>query len=322
MDITQLDNIIKSSKNILIISHINPDGDTLGSMFGLYSAIWDNFKKKPDMLLMSPIPQTYTFLPYCEKAKHVSEYDTSREYDLVVNVDVASSDRMFDSAPLFNRAKFTVNIDHHITNNGYAKLNFVRPDASSTGEVLFDIIKKLDWKVTLNTATCLYTAILTDTGGFRFQNTTPNTMSNIAELIGYGVNPSLIYKYCYETNSKNHVLFQAYCVSKAVFLNNDKIAYIQVYKKDMEKFNVPDDCTEGLAEKLRAIINVEIAFIVKQLAPKVSKVSMRSETVDVSAICAKLGGGGHKLAAGVLIKSGMKDATNKILNEINDTIKL
>ena len=322
MEITQLDNIIKSSKNILIISHINPDGDTLGSMFGLYSAILDNFKKKPDMLLMSPFPLAYSFLPYSEKAKHVSEYDMSREYDLVVNVDVASSDRMFDSAQLFNRAKFTINIDHHITNNGYAKLNFVRPDASSTGEVLYDIIKSLGWKISLNTATCLYTAILTDTGAFRFQNTTRNTMSDIADLIGYGVNPSLIYKYCYETNSKNHVLFQAYCVSKAVFLNNDKIAYIQVYKKDMEKFNVPDDCTEGLAEKLRAILPVEIAFIVKQLAPKVSKVSMRSEIVDVSAICAKLGGGGHKLAAGVLLKSGIKDATDKILNEINDTIKL
>lgn len=322
METSQLDNIIKSSKKILIISHINPDGDTLGSMCGLYSAIWDNFKKKPDMLLMSPIPQTYSFLPYCEKAKHISEYDTSREYDLVINTDVASADRMFDSAPLFNRAKFTVNIDHHITNNGYAQLNFVRPDASSTGEVLFALMKEPGWKISLSTATCLYTAILTDTGAFRFQNTSQNTMSAIAELIGIGVNPSLIYKYCYETNSKNHVLFQAYCISKAVFLNDDKIAYIQVYKKDMEKFNVSDDCTEGLAEKLRSILPVEIAFIVKQLSPKVSKVSMRSETVDVSAICAKLGGGGHKLAAGVLIKSGMKDATGKILKEINDTIKL
>lgn len=320
MEITQLNNIIKSSKNILIISHINPDGDTLGSMFGLYSAIYDNFKKRANMLLMSPIPQTYAFLPYSDKAKDVSEYDMSREYDLVINVDVASDDRMFESAKLFKHAKCTVNIDHHITNPKYADMNFVSPKASSTGEVLFDLMKKMGWKISLNTARCIYTAILTDTGAFRFSNTSANTMSDIAELIEIGVIPSEIYKLCYETNDKNYVLFQAYCLSKAFFSSEDKVAYIPIYKKDMEKFNVNDDCTEGLAEKLRAIKSVEVSFIAKQVAPKATKISMRSEKVDVASVCAKFGGGGHKLAAGALIQSPIKETVDKVLHEINSIV--
>ena len=111
MEYVQLNDIIKSSKNILIISHLNPDGDTLGSMCGLYSAIYDNFKKKPSMLLMSKLPEVYTFLPYVLEAKYISDYDKSREFDLVINVDVASYDRMFESEVLFSKAKYRVNID-------------------------------------------------------------------------------------------------------------------------------------------------------------------------------------------------------------------
>ena len=147
---------------------MNPDGDTLGSMCGLYSAIYDNYKKKPHMLLMSSVPENYKFLPNINKAKHITEYDKSREYDLVINVDVASYDRMFESEILFKKAKYTVNIDHHITNNEYADFNIVESSASSTGEVLYEIMSNLNWKISIDTAKALYTAILTDTGSFRF----------------------------------------------------------------------------------------------------------------------------------------------------------
>ena len=316
MDCLQLNDIIKSSKNILIISHLNPDGDTLGSMCAMYSAVLDNYKKKPDMLLMSKLPDVYTFIPYIDLAKHISEYDISREYDLVINLDVASYDRMFESKVLFDKAKYTVNIDHHITNEGYANLNMVIPEASSTGEVLLDIMESLNWEISLNTAKALYTAILTDTGSFKYNNTTPKALLAASKLAGIGVIPSEIYKCCYESNTREHVQFQAHCISNAVFCNNNKIAYIIVYKKDMERYNVAEDCTEGLTEKLRAIKSVEIAFIVKQLSGSSSKISMRSESADISSLCAKFGGGGHKLAAGCLIKAPVEDAAKRVLEEV------
>ena len=316
MDCIQLHNIIKASKNILIISHLNPDGDTLGSMCGLYSAIKDNFKKKADMLMLSKLPAIYEFLPNIKEAKHISEFDKSREYDLVINVDVASYDRMCDAAVFFEKAFHTANIDHHKTNNGYAEINFVEPQASSTGEVLYELMKDMEWKISLDTAVCLYTAILTDTGSFRFDNTSPRALNFASELVSLGVKPSQIYKYCYENDSKELVLFQAYCVGKAVFEDNNKIVYTIVYKKDMEKFGAGDDCTEGLTEKLRAISTTEAAFVVKELGSNMSKISMRSKNIDVAEICSVFGGGGHRLAAGCVIKSNTQDAVKKILAEI------
>ncbi len=316
MDCSQLNDIIKSSKNILIISHLNPDGDTLGSMCGMYSAIKDNFKKHADMLILSKVPPIYEFLPYIKEAKPLDEYDKSREYDLVIDVDIAAYDRMCDAAVLFDKAKFTVNIDHHKTNNSYAKLNFVLPEASSTGEVLYELMKDMGWKISTETAISLYTAILTDTGSFRFDNTGVKAFQYASELVALGVKPSEIFKNCYESNSKELVQFQAYCISKAVFEDDDRIAYTVIYKKDIEKFNAGEDCTEGLAEKLRAIVTTDIAFIVKQIGANLSKISMRSKVLDVAEICAVFGGGGHKQAAGCVIKAAPAAAVRKVLVEI------
>lgn len=316
MDYSKLNDIIKSSKNILIISHINPDGDTLGSMCGLYSAILDNYRKKCDMMSISKIPDVYSYLPYLNEVKNIDEYDKSREYDLVINVDVASIDRIMDAKILFEKAKFTVNIDHHKTNNAYGDLNFVNPDASSTGEVLFGCFNQMGWNINLDTAICLYTAILTDTGSFRFDNTKPSTFDAAAKLVEIGVQPSDIYKKVYESDSKTLVMFQAHCISKAKFLDNDKIAYTIVYKKDMEKFSAGDDCMEGLTEKLRAIVTTKIAFVAKEMKNGGTKVSMRSKFADVAEVCEVFGGGGHKFAAGCTIKAPVEEAARKILEEI------
>lgn len=317
MDYSKLNDIIKSSKNILIISHINPDGDTLGSMCGLYSAILDNYKKKCDMMSISKIPDVYSFLPHLNEVKNIEDYDKSREYDLVINVDVASLDRICDAKTLFDKAKFRVNIDHHKTNSAYGDLNFINPDASSTGEVLFNCFSEMGWRVNLDAAICLYTAILTDTGSFRFDNTRPLTFDTAGKLVEIGVQPSDIYKKVYESDSKTLVMFQAHCISKAKFLDNDKIAYTIVYKKDMEKFSAGDDCMEGLTEKLRAIVTTRIAFVAKEMKNGGTKISMRSKFADVAEICEVFGGGGHKFAAGCTIKAPVEEAARKVLEEIS-----
>ncbi|MBO5446921.1 bifunctional oligoribonuclease/PAP phosphatase NrnA [bacterium] len=317
MVIEHLNSIIKNSKNILLVSHINPDGDTLGSMCGLYSLIKDNLKKKCDMVAVSDVPVTYSFLPYVDEVKHISQYDLSREYDLVIAIDVAAIDRCAEAEKLFKKAKNTINIDHHETNIGYAGINIIEPQAAATGEIILEIAEKLDWKISLKTATNLYVAIVTDTGCFKFSNTTQRTMECGGKLISLGVNPSEIYQKCYESSSKDMVLFQSYCVNKAEFLNDDKIAYTIVYKKDLEKFNNQgEDFTDGLTEKLRAIRTTEVAFVVKELNSTTSKVSMRSKEKDIAQVCSAFGGGGHKLAAGAVIKATPKKAVDMLLEEI------
>ncbi len=317
----EFDKNIKISKNILIISHVNPDGDTLGTMCALHSAIYKQYKKKAEMLILSKLPKVYEFLPNISEAKVLSQFDKSREYDVVIAVDVASLDRLIDAQILFERAKFSINIDHHRTNNHYGSLAIVEPRASSSGEVLYKMLKALDWEIDLNTATCVYTAILTDTGGFRFENTNAEVFRIAAELTEIGISPRCLYKKCYESKSKAMVLFQGYCVNKAIFSCDNKVAYTIVYKRDMEKFAVGDDATDGIAEVLRAINSTDVSFVVKEVDTKICKISMRSKNIDIAKICSKFGGGGHKFAAGCTIKSSCDDSVKKLLAEINKDIQ-
>lgn len=317
----EFENIVKNSKNILIISHVNPDGDTLGTMCALRSVIYTQYKKKPEMLILSKLPKIYEFLPNIKEAKTLDKFDKSREYDLVIAVDVASLDRIIDAQILFNKAKFTVNIDHHQTNNKYGKLPFVDAQASSSGEVLYKMLKELDWQICLDTVVSIYTAILTDTGGFRFENTNSEVFKIAADLTKKGINPKELYKKCYESKSKEIVLFQGYCVGKAVFANKDKVAYTTIYKKDMEKFKVGDDATDGIAETLRGIVSTEVSFVVKEVDSKLCKISMRSKHIDVAKVCSVFGGGGHKFAAGCTTKASCEESIKLILDEINKELR-
>lgn len=313
----KFDKAVRESKSILIISHVNPDGDTLGTMCALRSAIYMQYKKKPEMLILSKLPKIYEFLPYIKEAKTIDIIDKSRQYDLVIAVDVASLDRLIDAQILFEKAKCSVNIDHHGTNNNFGDLAIVEPNSSSSGEVLYKLMKELSWQIEdIDTITSIYTAILTDTGGFRFENTSAEVFRVAAELTDLGINPKTLYRKCYETKSKAVVLFQNYCVGKAVFSSDDKIAYTVIYKKDLEKFSVGDDATDGIAEALRSIISTEISFVVKEVDAKICKISMRSKNADIASVCSKFGGGGHKFAAGCTIKASVQEAVNKLLAEI------
>ncbi len=314
-----LDNIIKNSKKILLLSHVNPDGDTLGSMCAMYSMIYKQFKIKSDMYAVSNIPFNYKFLPNIDKIQRY--IDPSIVYDLVITLDVAALDRTREAAGLFEKAKLTLNIDHHKTNPKFGDYQIIQPEASSCGEVLANLFNSMNWEIDKDTADCLYVAIMTDTGNFRFENTSSETFATVAKLVKAGASPNSLYKQCYETKTKNFVMFQNYCVKKATFLDDNKITYTEVYKKDLEKFSAGDDYTDGIAETLRAIVTTEISFVVKEVDSKTTKVSMRSKTIDSAKICEKFNGGGHTFAAGCTIKSNIKTATKKLLEEIRSEIK-
>lgn len=318
MKFNQLEELIKNSKKILIVSHINPDGDAIGSVCSMYTTIYDNFKKKSDILVIGHLPNSYKFLPNIDKAEF--KFDDSMVYDLVITLDVAALDRLSNAKILFEKAKATINIDHHKTNNEFGNINVVKGSASSTGEVLLEIYNEQNWKISLDSAIGLYTAILTDTGGFRYENTSENVFKSAAQLVKIGINPNEIYKHCYELKSKNFVMFQNYCINKAEFAHNDKIAYSTVYKRDIERFNGEEDFTDGLVEILRAIETTDIAFLAKEIDSKTTKISMRSKKSDVAEICSVYGGGGHTFAAGCTIKTNIEGAVKRMLKTIEEKI--
>lgn len=306
-------NAINSSLCPLIITHINPDGDTLGCASAMKSFIGD----KADILIQIEdnfnFPSSYSFLPYINNAKNFSNIEN--KYDLIIALDIASIDRIIGSArEIFDNAKNTIAIDHHKTNKGYAKLNHIRGGISSTGEVLYDFFKNLNIEITKEMAIGLYCAILTDTGCFKYESTTSHTFEIASELSQAGIDTSQIADLCYTNKPKNLILFQNNLVSNAQFCLDDKIAYTLISQEILKKYNAKDEYTEGICETLRSIKNVEIAFVLKETTNGV-KVSIRTKEIDATKIAQKFNGGGHKRAAGCTIKLKLNQALEALLKE-------
>lgn len=316
MDISKLKIQLENAQTIAIIPHINPDGDALGSMIAMYIFIKMKFDKEADMLLINDLPELYEFLPFIENIKFVKDLDIDKKYDLAISVDVAAKDRMAQAMPIFDTAKFSVNIDHHRTNDAFGDLAFINPEASSTGEIIYDLMCDFDFNITKDMATAIYTAIVTDTGGFRFENTKPQVLVKGSKLIEKGVDSSSLFRKIYDSKPKAMVMLNALCVSKAQFLHNNKIAYTFITKDDFKQAGAKDEHTCGIAEVLRQINTTEVAIVLKENESGFTKVSMRSKTVDIAQISQKFDGGGHKFAAGCTIKKPPAIALNKLLEEI------
>lgn len=320
MDFKSFKETIEQAESIIIFSHVNPDGDTLGTMTALKQAINNHFGKEAVMVTVGKIPDIYHFLPDIKKVLHASDIESNEKFDLAIAVDIAAKDRMADTLPIFNNAKIKMNIDHHKTNNNYGDINFVRGDASSAGEVLFDIFEELNLAPDEKTANALYTAILTDTGGFRFENTNANTLKKAAKIIEYGAQPAQISKYCYESKPKPMVLLQANSLINAKFEENNKIAYVCIKNSDIKKYGAENDHTEGIVEALRQINTTEISFVLKEVDENTTKVSLRSKTADVSKVAMVFGGGGHTFAAGCTIHKPLQIACDKMLEEVKKVL--
>jgi len=305
---------IEKAKNVVILSHVGPDGDTLGSMLAMNEMLQKyNNIKKIDLIISGKIPDIYRFLPRIEQTKNPNNNELYQSYDLAIAVDCASLDRLGDSFDLFKHAKATVNIDHHISSIKFADINIINPDASATGQILYDIIKSLNINITKNIATDLYTAILTDTGGFRFENTKPETLEICADLIRAGADAVHIYQECLELKPLAMVRLQARAIDNAVITDDNKIAYASITRKFLESFNATDDHVDGISKSLREINTVEVAIVFKETTKGDTKISFRSKNVDVCEIAKFFGGGGHKLAAGCTIQKNIADTINEVL---------
>ncbi|MBQ7450322.1 bifunctional oligoribonuclease/PAP phosphatase NrnA, partial [bacterium] len=246
------------------------------------------------------------------------KFNIDKIYDIAIAIDVASKDRMSVAEKTFNNANFKVNIDHHKTNNNYGEYNLIDGDASSAGEILFGLFEELNIEITKDIATALYTSIITDTGCFKYNSTTPKSMEICSKLLLKNIEPSYIAGQIYGNKPKPMVMLSAYAVSNTKFTNNGKIAYSTVTLSDLEKFNAESDHTEGIVELLKEINTVEVAILFKELKSGFTKISFRSKNIDVAKISSKFNGGGHTNAAGCTIKKPMNIAIDKVLEELKD----
>lgn len=314
-----LDNIleqIKKAKSIVLLTHENPDGDAVGSSLAMYEALKQLGKENVD-LIIPEYPRTYRFLPSVDVVKKEGQ----EAYDLAIALDCATIKMLNGWSNYFENAKTKIVIDHHGTNTMYGDLNYVNPDAPACTQILLTIFEYFGVEITNEIGKCILTGIITDTGGFQYQATRPETFEFAARLLKSGVNVSEIYKKAMNTKTRANFELRKRAIDRMEFLENGKVSFTYITKQDIEEINATSDDHEGIVDEGRCIEGVEVSIFLRE-TEKGYKVSLRSnEYVNVSDICLIFGGGGHIHAAGCTVTMSIEQAKEKIVNQIKMQLK-
>lgn len=315
-----LDNIlekIKKAKSIVLLTHENPDGDAVGSSLAMYEALKQMGKENVDVIIPE-YPRTYTFLPNVDKVKKEGEKES---YDLAIALDSATIKMLNGWSNYFEEAKTKIVIDHHSTNTMYGDLNYVNPDSPACTQILLTIFEYFGIEITNEIGKCILTGIITDTGGFQYVSTRPETFEFAARLLKSGINVSEIYKKAMNTKTRANFELRKRAIDRMEFLEEGKISFTYITKQDIEEIEATSDDHEGIVDEGRCIEGVEVSIFIRE-TEKGYKVSLRSnEYVNVSDVCLIFGGGGHKHAAGCTVTMPIEQAKEKIINQIKMQLK-
>ena len=308
---------IRNAGSIAIGGHVRPDGDCVGSCLGLYSYAKEQFPDKQIHVYLESIPEPFQFLERADEIRHEIKDDLS--YDLFIALDCGDKGRLGFSAPLFEAAKMTICVDHHVSNQSFADNNYIEPDASSTSELVFDLLG-VD-NISQNTAECLYLGMVHDTGVFRHSCTHPSTMRAAASLMEKGINFTKIITETFDekTYAQNQIMGYA-LVNSRLFLGGRGVAS-SIDRQTMERYQVLPKQLDGIVNQLKLTKGADIAIFLYELEDGSYKVSLRStEAVDVSCVSGRFGGGGHARAAGVTMSGSVDEILGNLLPVIEEQL--
>lgn len=301
------------ASSIAISGHIRPDGDCVGSTLGLYNYFKKIYPEKKISIYLEQPSMTFSYL------KGFDEIITAPDdnvYDLFFALDLGDKERLGNNAVFFETAGDTVCIDHHISNTGFARHDYIVPDASSTSELVYTVID--EDKVDEDIAKCIYTGIIHDTGIFQYSNTSERTMDICGRLMSFGFDfPKIIDETFYErTYVQNQILGRS--ILESIIFMDGKCIASAIDRKTMDFYGATSKDLEGIVNQLRYTKGVDCAIFMYESGPLEYKVSMRSNgVIDVSKIATTLGGGGHVRAAGFTMTGRYHD----IINNISDMIE-
>ncbi|TCO79898.1 DHH family phosphoesterase [Marinisporobacter balticus] len=314
-DMEVVGNLFHKAHNILILPHILPDGDTIGSSIALYLAL-EKIGKHPHIFLKETVPDNIKFLSNGNIYNRVDKYF---QFDLVVSIDCSDIGRLGDRESYIDKAKCSLNIDHHVTNTYFADYNLVDPKAAATGEIIYFLINSLGISITKDMATCLYTAISTDTGSFKYDNTTHQTHSIAAILLEKNIDLNFITTEIYQNKPIYKVKLLIEVLNTLEFYCENKVVILCIMKEHIEKTGAKLEDTEGFIEYARDIDGVEVGVLLKEMDQGQIKVGFRAKyDVDVSKIAKVFDGGGHKKASGCTIHDSIENAKRIIINSIKN----
>jgi phosphoesterase RecJ-like protein len=309
---------LREHDRFLVTTHENPDGDALGSLLAT-TLMLEDLGKDAVMYLYgdAPIPTEYQFMELERLTRAFPEDAAER---VLVAVDCANEDRIGHDLDLVRGAPLTINIDHHHDNTRFGELNLIVSGASSTGEVLRDVLQELDLPLTPEIAEALYIALVTDTGRFQYANTTPKALRLAAELVDAGADVHSIFQQVYESVQFQKLKLLARALERAQVYEGGRIVVSYLLRTDFSELSAPDPYSEGIIDYLRAVEGADMAVLIRE-PPRLSgperRISLRASTdeLDVSAIARKSGGGGHRQAAGFSSEASVEEITDFVRRE-------
>lgn len=304
--------VVKKAQRVLVTTHYNPDADAVGSAISV--ALWLKSLKKKVIVVNEDKPARWLMhLPAIHLVK-VAKTLKPFDYDLAIVLDCGDLERVGDVKKLLSADKPIINIDHHRSNPKFGTINLVNPKISSTSELVADLLSVAKFKLNKPVAHLLYAGIMTDTGSFKYDITTAATHALAARLMVFGINPARTHDQLYPGMPAKDMLLFTNMVHRSELFFDNRVYYAGLTREQLNQFSPEFDWKERLLSFLRAVNGVEVVMILSSLKDGRIRVNLRSQSdVDVSAICAQVGGGGHPKASGATLDMPLEQAKKKML---------
>ncbi len=314
----EISSILEQSRSILVVSHVDPDGDALGTQLAFAAFLRKN-GKKVFLIRVDEIPAKYLFLPGLNEIKPIREILDRFSAEAAVILECPKISRAGNIVNKLNDKCRIINIDHHQDNENFGEINWIDQKASSVGEMVFEFFEAVGYQIDQPTAVQLYTAILTDTGRFRYNSATPRTMEIAGRLIEAGADPRYICDQIYYNLPLATIKLIGHALDRAEYVSNGTVCILSLGKEDIRKIGARLSDTEGLAEYTLYGKDVELGILLKEGDDGITRVSLRSRgRINVADLAARFGGGGHSCAAGCSIEKKLGEAKKELLKTLSE----
>ncbi len=312
---------LKANDSFVILSHVRPDGDAIGSTIALGSAL-EAMGKKVTMINEDGVPDSLAFLPSADRVNTPS--DVVLDVDVAIAVDCANKPRLGENAlKMAANAKTWINIDHHKSNPGYGDLNHIDSVSPATGQILYDLLTQEDMPFTAESRDSIYVAVSTDTGSFKYSGTTAATYEMAADLVRRGVDVGKINELTYDSHPFRRIALIRSLLNTLEMSDCGRIADWQLLLSVKHELDLKPDDSEDLINMIRSIDGVTVALYFEELADESIRVSVRSgvDSLDACEVAQVFGGGGHAKAAGIRMEGPIADARAKVIAEVTNRLK-
>lgn len=303
---------LRDGRRFVLLLHVRPDGDSIGSSLALGRAL-QKLGKEAVLVCPDELPESLRFLPGSER--FVRPETVEGPFDAAVFLDCGDLDRAGPAKPLAETATVRINIDHHLSNARFGDLNWIEADAAAVGEITYRLIRDLGVEMDREMAYALYASLVTDTGSFAYQNTTPTTHRIAAELLELGVRPQHVAREVWENRPEPALRLLGRALENLSIDAGGRLAWTRLSQADFARIGAGPAYAEGIVSYPRSLRGVEVAVSFIEMEPDVWRVSLRSnEWVDVSRVAAQFGGGGHARAAGATLAGRYEDVAPRLLD--------